>query len=130
MKNKNTLCRRIHTRITQTKYDELNALLVKRRSIHTLSELLRNILDNRKIVVQSYDVSLDKVMEQLSGIRKELQSIGVNVNQVTRRFHAEEQPEGKLFQAIKIVKLYQQTDLKVSRLFEVIAKLSELWLPK
>lgn len=121
---------RIHTRVTQSKFDELNTLLTKSRGIHSLSELMRYILDERSIVVHTHDNSLDKVMEELSGIRKELQAIGVNINQITHRFHVEELPEAKLFQATEIVKLYQQTDLKVSKLFEVIANLSELWLPK
>lgn len=91
---------------------------------------MRYILDERAIVVHTHDNSLDKVMEELSGIRKELQAIGVNINQVTHRFHLEDLPEAKLFQAREIVKLYQQTDLKVSKLFELIANLSELWLPR
>jgi len=121
---------RIHTRITKDKYDELNKLLQQSRSIHSLSELLRHILDNRKIIVHSYDASFDKVMAELSAIRTELHAIGVNINQVTHKFHMEDLPEGRLFQALELVKLYQQTDLKVSELFSVIAKLSEKWLPR
>jgi hypothetical protein len=121
---------RIHTRVTQKKYDELTAMLDNARGIRSHSELLRDILENKKIVVQLHDASLDKVMEELSGIRKELQAIGININQVTHKFHIEDLAEGKLFQALEIVKLYQQTDLKVTHLFEVIAKLSEQWLPK
>lgn len=124
------LTHRIHTRLTKEKYDELNALLKQSRGLHSLSELLRHILDHKIIVTRSYDASLDRVMEELSAIRKELQAIGVNINQVTRRFHTEDLPEGKLFQALEIAKLYQQADLKVTELFAVIAKLSEKWLPK
>lgn len=119
---------RIHTRITQKKYDELVTLLGRSRSIRTLSELLRNILHEREIVVRTYDQSLDEVMEKLSLIYKELQAIGVNINQVTHRFHMEEQPEGKLFQALEITKLFQQADLKLSGLFSLISNLSEQWL--
>lgn len=121
---------RIHTRITQTKFEELNMLLLNSRGIRSLSELMRYILDNRNIVVHTYDNSLDKVMEELSGIRKELQSIGININQVTHRFHLEDLPEARFIHAVEIFKLYQQTDLKVSELFEVIANLSGIWLPR
>lgn len=120
---------RIHTRITREKYDELLALLGRSRSIKTLSELLRNILDDKEIVIRHYDSSLDEVMEKLSLIHKELQAIGVNINQVTHRFHIEDQPEGKLFRALEITKLFQQADLKLSEIFSVISKLSERWLP-
>lgn len=121
---------RVHTRITKEKYDELTALLGQSRSLHSHSELLRYILDHKKIVTEAHDNSLDMVMRELSGIRKELQAIGVNINQVTRTFHQTDLPDSKLFQAEEIARLYQQTDLKVSELFSIIAKFSETWLPK
>lgn len=130
METEHKLNCRVHTRITQAKFDELITLLSNSRGIRSLSELMRNILDERIIMVHTYDNSLDKVMGELSSIRKELQSIGVNINQVTHRFHLEELEEAKLFHATEIVKLYQQTDLKVSKLFEIIANLSEIWLPR
>lgn len=124
------LSHRIHTRLTKEKYDELCGLLKQSHSLHSLSELLRNILDNKKIIVETHDVSLNKVMEELSAIRKELQAIGVNINQITRAFHQADMPDDKLFKALEIVKLYQQTDLKVTGLFTIIANVSEKWLPK
>ncbi len=120
---------RVFTRISKEKYEELVAILQQSRC-KTISELLRHILDDRKITLETYDVSLDKVMEQLSGIRKEILSIGININQVTHYFHSAKEPESKIFNALEIVKLYQQTDLKVTELFSIVAKLSELWLPK
>lgn len=120
---------RVFTRISKEKYEEIEKLLQSSRC-KTVSELLRHILENRKIVVEHYDNSLDKVMEQLSGIRKELHAIGININQLTRYFHGAKTAEAKLYNAMEIAKLYQQTDLKITELFTVVAKLSELWLPK
>ena len=120
---------RVFTRISKEKYEELTAMLQSSRC-KTVSELLRHILENRKIVVEHYDSSLDKVMEQLSGIRKELHAIGININQVTHYFHDAKTEEARLYNAMEIVKLYQQTDLKITELFSAVAKLSELWLPK
>lgn len=120
---------RIFTRISKEKYEELSKLL-QHSHCQTISELLRHILENRKIVVEHYDNSLDKVMEQLSGIRKELHSIGININQVARYFHGAKTAEARIYQAMEIAKLYQQTDLKVVELFSMIAKLSERWLPR
>ena len=119
----------VFTRISKEKYEELTAMLQSSRC-KTMSELLRHILENRKIVVEHYDSSLDKVMEQLSGIRKELHAIGININQLTHYFHGAKTAEARLYNAMEITKLYQQADLKVSELFEVIGTLSELWLPK
>jgi len=129
MRDRNLLTHRVHTRITSAKFDELNGILSRSLGIKSLSELLRNILDNKKIIVVTYDTSHDKVMAELSAIRMEIQAIGININQVTRRFHSEQYPEARLFEALELAKLYQQTDRKVTELFEVIANLSRKWLP-
>lgn len=121
---------RVHVRLTKEKYEELCAILQQARGIKSLSQLLRYILDNKKIIAERYDSSLDKVMEQLSGIRKELQAIGNNINQVTRSLHIDQSQEGRLLKAMEIVKLYQQTDQKVTELFTLIASMSEKWLPE
>ncbi len=120
---------RVETRITEQKFAELSELLQK-SSCRNMSELLRSILENRKIVIKTYDHSLDKIMEQLSGVRKELNAIGVNINQAVRKLNCENSAESRLFQTLEIARLYQQTDLKVSELFTIISNLSELWLPK
>lgn len=127
--NKGKLEHKVFSRLASERYDELNAMLKSSRH-RTMSSLIRDILMNRKILIETYDPSLDKVMEELCGIRKELQAIGININQVTRRFHNEKLPGEQMNSALEIAKLYQQTDLKVSELFSVIAKLSEKWLPE
>ena len=128
-KGKHLPCR-IHTRLTQEKFDELTDLLKRSRSLHSKSELVRYILENRKIVTVNYDASLDKVMEELSTIRKELQAIGININQVTRQFHMQDSSEGRLIKALEITQLFQQTDLKITEIFSLIAKISETWCAK
>ena len=115
--------------ISKEKYEELTAMLQSSRC-KTMSELLRHILENRKIVVEHYDSSMDKVMEQLSGIRKELHAIGININHLTHGWQCAKTCEAWLYNGMEMTKLYQQADLKVSELFEVIGTLSELWLPK
>jgi hypothetical protein len=121
---------RIHTRLTQEKYDELLGVLNQSTSIHSLSELLRHILEYKKIVVQYYDTTVDRVMAELSGIQKELQAIGVNINQVTRVLHQLDLPEDKLFQAKEIIQSFRQTEQKINELFEMLTNLSEKWLPE
>lgn len=127
--NSNSFKKRITFRLTGKEWDKLVKILDSSPS-RSLSELIRKALFEGKVIVISNDTSFDKAMEQLSGIRTELHRIGININQVTRRFHTEDLPEAKLFQAMEIVKLYQQTDLKVTELFTIIAKLSTRWLPE
>lgn len=119
---------KVFARLGKRKYEELRALL--ERSHHrTMSALLRDILMQKQITVKVHDASLDITMEELCRIRTELHAIGTNINQVTRRFHTEQLPGAQLNSALEIAKLYQQTDMKVSELFIIIAKLSEKWLP-
>ena len=127
---KQSLTHRIHTRITKEKYDELTDLLNRSPNIQSHSELLRNILDHQQIRVENYDASQDKFMEELCNIRRELQSIGVNINQVTRSFHIESLPDGKLSQALEITKIFQETQLKVNQLLTFIAQNTESWSAK
>jgi len=120
---------KVFTRIGKKKYDELISML-DNSDRRTLSALLRAILEYQKITVYTYDTTLDKTMEQLSGIRKELHSIGVNINQATRRLHQADLNEEQLTFAQEILSSFQNTGDKINRLFELIDKLSEKWLPK
>lgn len=119
---------KVFARVSKERFDELTALLAK-STCRTMSELIRDILEKREIRVRTFDHSLGTVMTELSLLRTELHAIGININQVTHRFHLEDSAEGKLFQALEIAKLYQQTDQKVADLFVIISNLSQRWLP-
>lgn len=127
--NRERLEYKVFTRLGREKYDELAALLEKSRH-RNMSSMLRDVLHSKKIVIENYDGTLDKVMEELGRIRSELHAIGVNINQVTRRFNQEHLAGEQLNQALEITKFYQQADQKVSELFEIISKLSLKWLPE
>lgn len=122
------LTHRIHTRITQKKYEELSQLLTQSRNVHSHSELLRYLLDNRPIIIRTRNDSLDKVMQELGAIRRELQAIGGNINQITRHFHTQDLPTDRLEQAQQLIGLIQPLTQKIDELFLVIAKVSEPWL--
>jgi len=121
--------RTVIARIPKEKFEEMQQLLAS-STLKNMSELLRHILENRKIIIEHYDNTFDKVMAELSGIRKEIHAIGININQVTRKFHAQLWPQTMLVNALEITKLYQQTDQKVTELFSIIENLSQKWLPE
>ncbi|SIT10429.1 plasmid mobilization protein [Belliella pelovolcani] len=80
--NKNTIKgypRRIESRISETKFQELLTLLSKSQN-QTMSSLIRDILSKRKVTITTYDRSLDFVLEELSQIHQQINAIGVNVN--------------------------------------------------
>jgi len=120
---------KVFTRIGRKKYDELISIL-ENSDYRTISALLRSILEHQKIIIYTHDHTLDKTMEELSGIRKELQAIGVNINQVTRKLHQADLNEEQLTLAQEILTSYQNTGEKINILFEMIDNLSEKWLPK
>lgn len=125
MGRKKQLTHRIDFRVSPEEHRKLQDLIPRTRGIKTVSQLLRKILEEGKFTIETYDVTRDKILEQLSGIRRELQAIGVNINQVTRRFHSEKTAEGRLFQALEITKLFQQADLRLSKVITIIAKIPE-----
>lgn len=123
------LTHKVFTRIGKTKYEELDELL-KSSACRTMSALLRDILMRRNITVQTHDITLDKTMEQLSAIRKELHAIGININQITHRFNIYPDFEHRIFLATEAAAQYKRTEVKVDELLSLIAKLSERWLPE
>lgn len=127
-KKKTVEQRRITFRLSGAEWQKLEGLR-KKSNCKTFSSLIRKSLFGGRIRIITYDRSLDKTMEELAGIRKEIQSIGININQVTRRFHQSESQEGRLLSVMDITRLYQQTDQKITELFGIVSKLSERWLP-
>lgn len=118
---------RITFRLGTKDLERLDALLAE-SSCMSYSELIRKQLFKGRITIHTHDRTLDMVMETLSGIRTELHAIGININQVTRRFHTEKLPESRLVRALEIQELNKYTGLKVEELLEIIHKLSERWL--
>lgn len=130
LERKKVLERRIDFRLSEEKYRELTGLVAKTKGVSSLSQLLRKILEEGKFIQETYDPSRDKLLEELSGIRSELHSIGVNINEVTRHFQRSNTPEARLGKVLELTRLFQQTDLRITGVFEVIGKMAEGWLPK
>ncbi|OJV55383.1 MAG: hypothetical protein BGO31_20625 [Bacteroidetes bacterium 43-16] len=124
---KRELEHRITFRLGQKELERLDAMLA-RSNCQSQSELIRKMLFKGEITVMTHDRSLDIIMEILSGIRTELHAIGININQVTRRFHQEKQPEARLLKALKIQELNKETGEKVDEVLALIGKLSGKWL--
>lgn len=124
---KEVLRHEIKTRVNDQKFRELADLLQKTRC-HTMSELVRNILNNRPVKVFSVDETYHQQMEELSAIRKELKAMGVNLNQLTRYFNSTDGASQKLFYALDAYRQYSSMQTKVDRLLEIVSKLSEKWL--
>ncbi|MNU20673.1 hypothetical protein D3C71_89220 [compost metagenome] len=123
------LLKRITFRMSNEEWEKLEKML-KRSRHRSMSELIRAMLFRGKVLVVSHDDSLDLTMEQLSAIRTELHRIGVNVNQLTAKFHSEPMTEGRLLQVKEIQDEFKEMGKKVEELMRIIKKLSYRWLPE
>jgi len=119
----------IRTRVSDNVYKRLNGF-VGNSDCHSIGEVARRILSDEKITVHTRDVSMDKPVEELMLIRKELNAIGTNINQITRNFHAEDSPDWRLLQAKLAVEQYLIVGEKVNDLLRLITYITKAWLQK
>jgi MobC-like protein len=59
----------------------------KKSTIKKLSEYVRRVLFGKAVTVYKRNQSLDELMTELVFLRKELNAIGVNINQAVHRLH-------------------------------------------
>ncbi|MFD2164501.1 plasmid mobilization relaxosome protein MobC [Paradesertivirga mongoliensis] len=120
---------KIQTRVTRAKFNQLSEL-AKKATNGSTSDLLRDILYKREIKVQTVDKTLAEYMPELVKVRKELNAIGNNINQITRYFHQSPEETKKLFYATRVASLYENTGSKVAELLHLIEELGKKWLQK
>ncbi|WP_339753410.1 hypothetical protein [Algoriphagus aquimarinus] len=100
----------VQARISPNRYEYLTDLLAKSPG-STLSEILRDILENKPVKLRYQNVALEEFMHQLSEIYSEIHRIGVNLNQVTKEYHQSNQPIQKFLigkKLIEYLRLVQQ----------------------
>ena len=125
----NLLSHYVSTRVDDPTYKRINSFIGK-SDCHSRAEVARRILSKQPITVFHHDRSIDLVMDQLSGFHRELNAIGVNINQITRSFHGTDNPASKTFHATKVAEQYRLVGAKVDDLLAIISALSLKWLQK
>lgn len=122
----------VHTitiRISSATLKRLERLLSE-SSCRSTGEVARKLLKKERINCFYRDASMSGPMEELALIRKELKSIGININQQTRYFNSVKSSAEKNFHSDRTIELLLKADAKMDRLFILIAKLAEKWLPR
>ena len=119
----------VRTRVTESVYNRLNAF-VGNGDCHSIGEVARRVLSREKILYVLKDGSMDAAMEELISIRKELNAIGININQVTHHFHNASTSDQRLFHALKVAEQYNMVGDKVELLLNEISLLAKKWLQK
>jgi hypothetical protein len=108
------------------KLDDLH----KNSNCQSIAEVARKILEKEKILVFHKDISMNGVMEELTSIRKELKAIGININQVTKKFNSTNSAPQQAYYALKTADLYQKVDVKIDRLLILVSQLTQKWLQR
>jgi hypothetical protein len=96
----------------------------------SVSELARGILYKEQINWYHKDASLESTALELALIRKELNAIGKNINQITHYFHLTETTNQKMFHALKVSDEYKKVGHKVDELLKMVSEISKTWLRK
>lgn len=126
---KDQLKHSIRIRVNIATYNRLNALL-QQTSCRSICELVRKILAKEHITFLHKDVSMNGVMEELALIRKEIKSIGININQQTHHFHISQSAAERSLYVNRTAGLYQQVDGRIDKLLKIVHQLAEVWLRK
>lgn len=128
-KEEEKLQHKIQTRVNAAKYKEL-ILLSAKTGHNTLSDLLRDILYNRPLILKTRDATLDHFMPELIRMRREINHIGVNINQVTHYFNQSDEQTRRLFYAMKVSGHFDAVIDKSEQVLYLIERLGERWLQK
>src|SRR2546428_2648091 len=76
--------RQLRIQLKPKEYNQINEQFKKTTCQH-LSDYTRKILLNKKITIYHRNQSLDEFMEEMILLRKELNAIGINLNQLMKR---------------------------------------------
>lgn len=120
----------LRTRVDQKSFDRLQKLL-DTSTCQSIGELVRKLINREKINCVYTDTTMNAPMEELISIRKELRSIGININQITRSFNQEKTRESsRQYYVMQVAELYKKVDVKVERLLVMVGELTEKWLQR
>lgn len=128
-KQKERLAKIFSVRVSERFYSRLEEIR-KNSNCQYIGEVARRILYREEIIWYHKDASMDSTLVELALIRKELNAIGININQVTRHFHSADTPNQKIFQALKIVDEYKKVGQKLDRVMDVTSEIAKKWWRK
>jgi len=126
-KRETLLTRKVGVRFNEKTYRHLLYLLENTNN-QSVAELVRAIVLKEKILFFAVDSTMRGPMIDLERIRKELNAIGTNINQITHAFHVAETDSQKLFHALRVAEQYKVVNERVERLLEVVTELGKKWL--
>lgn len=119
----------IGVRVSKNSFDKLEKQRTQSNA-RTIGEFARSILLKEKIIFYHKNAELESVALELAVVRKELNAMGRNINQITRHFHTADNAGQKMFQAMKAADEYKKVSAKADQLMKMIGDISKKWLQK
>lgn len=120
---------KVNCRISEKGYENLVRLLNQTQG-ESMSSLVRNILENKKIKVSTRDESLDNLMEAFLSWDTEFQKIGERLSELSVRLHNAGPTAVKLYLAGKIDNTLRKLREDHERIEELIMPFAQKWLQK
>lgn len=117
----------VKTRVDDATLNKLQTLLGRSRH-RNISELLRQILMEKPIAIYTVDHSAGAVIEELSRVRKQIDKIGVNINQIVRDFHSSTSATIKFTLAQELTGLQDEVNITLKQMEPHIQVLTRIWL--
>ena len=113
---------KVGVRFDEKTYNKLKAW-VDQTNASTVGELVRKIITKQKVTFYVRDISMEESTAELIRIRKEINSIGVNINQLTQAHNTADGLDERLSRAVRIYELYQ----KVNEVWKEVNEMSRKW---
>jgi hypothetical protein len=115
------------TRVDAEKYQELMNIM-SYPPHYGMSDLVRRIIENRRIKIFISDPALDPILNELKGIREKIKQTGIIINQHTRSFNSHAALPAKEFYAKLAFIQYASLSTQFDRLLEIVGDLANRWL--
>jgi hypothetical protein len=120
---------KVGVRFDEETYNKLKSQ-VQQSNASTVGELVRKIVTNEKVTFFVKDISMEEPTAALIKLRKEINAIGVNINQLTEICHTTDSVEQKIDSMLKVAELYKQMTNKVSEVWKQVSEMSLKWSAK
>lgn len=120
-------------RITIRFSDQERQLLNRRQQESTagsISDYIRSVLLKGKITIRQRNDSLDRLINEFTQIRTQMQAVGNNFNQVVKRINQFKEPEAIVLWRASAEKYQQELLAKINSVEQRIEKAYKLWSQK
>lgn len=117
---------KVGVRFDEKTYNKLKGW-VQQTNASSVGELVRKIITKEKVTFYVRDISMEESTAELIRIRKEINTIGVNINQLTQEHHTADGLDQKLTRALRIYELYQKVTDKVNEVWKEVNEMSRKW---